>query len=105
MAHMLGMMTLEQGVQLRTVSKMPSNRFVLPENKPPWLDSAFLSDKQITAVLASTTATFKTLQQSLWLTRLTQLKVLDILAPDKDVRERLKRALPHTKLLFRTRPL
>jgi len=68
MAKMLSMLSLKEGVQLRTVSKPHGNRFVLPEGKFPRLDAASLSGKQITAALASDAA-MKTLQRTLWLTR------------------------------------
>jgi len=66
-AQALGMLSLNEGVQLRTVSKVPGNRLVLPDNKSPLLDSASLSPKQIEAVLSSDKA-LKTIQQGVWLT-------------------------------------
>jgi len=66
-AQALGMLSWDEGVQLRTVSKVPGNRLVLPDNKSPLLDSASLSSKQIEAVLSSEKA-LKTIQQGVWLT-------------------------------------
>jgi len=68
MAHMLGMLSLKEGVQLRTVSKPPGNRFVLPENKSPLFDKARLWSKQLTSAAASDKA-MQTLRQSLRLTQ------------------------------------
>ena len=67
LGRMLGMLTLQEGVVLRAVSKEPGNRFVLPKTRSPELKGARMSAKQVTGALTSVKAQ-QVLQQSLWLT-------------------------------------
>ena len=73
MAQMLGMLSLREGVRLRNVSKVPGNRFVLPENKFPALDSVIVWRHQVNAIVESDLAA-KTLRHSLRLVRSLELQ-------------------------------